>query len=457
MSLQDLVNVQITKETATVTRVGFGTPMILSTEADEDDRFTTTAKIYTSIDGLGPLGDAFDPAGVTFLMAQIIFSQNPKVDKIVIGKRATPSIMKANLIPIVKADTDYVVTIGGRGVAGADVETFTFDSGATPTVASIIVGVVALINAGAQKVLATNNTSTDMDIETAATAGGIAAAEKPYTLQFDRSLWTAQNVTADTGIATDLSTVRNAVDGDDDWYALFADTFGKAEITALAAAIEALFKIYLPTTFDADVLTASTTDIGSTLQASNFARTALSWHETPGVIDLGAAWGGEELPQDPGSITWKFKSLGGPAFSRLTPSELAELKGKNVNNYIRKAGNNMTQEGVTASGEFIDITRGIDFITARLQENIFGRMINLPKIPFTDPGIAVIEAEVRGVMQLGISQGIFTADPAPLVTVPLANDVDVNDRANRILPDVRFTAQLAGAIHFVEVRGVVTV
>ena len=83
-------------------------------------------------------------------------------------------------------------------------------------------------------------------------------------------------------------------------------------------------------------------------------------------------------------------------------------------------------------------------------------MINLPKIPFTDPGIAIIEAEVRGVMDLGISKGIFAADPAPTVSVPLAVDVDTNDKANRLLPDVNFTAVLAGAIHFVEVNGTVT-
>jgi hypothetical protein len=456
MSLQTLVNVTITKQTATVTRVGFGTPLIMSTEADEDNRFVGTAKIYTSTAELGATGDNYDTAGVTFLMAQTIFSQNPKVDRIVIGKRALPPLMDVEFTPVVKDSTLYQVTIGGRGAAGADTEVFGFTSDATATAMEIVDGLVLAINGGAQKVFAANVADV-LTIESADTAGGTPTAGKPFTVLVDRTLLTGQNTTADPGIVTDLNTIRTAVDGDDDWYAAFVDSFGKAEITSLAAAIEAIFKIYLPTTFDADILTASSSDIGSTLQASNFARTALSWHETPGQSDLGAAWGGKNLPADPGSITWKFKSVAGPAFSKLTPAELAELAGKNVNNFIRVAGNNMMQEGVTASGEFIDITRGIDFITARLQENIFGQMINLPKIPFTDPGIAVIENEVRGVMALGIGQGIFTADPAPVVTVPLAADVDPNDRANRLLPDVNFSAQLAGAIHFVEVNGVVTV
>ncbi len=456
MSLQDLVNVTIDKQTASVTRVGFGTPIIMSTEADEDNRFTTTAKIYTDLDQMGVNGDNFDTAGVAYKEATTIFSQNPKVDKIVVGKRTLPPTMKVEFTPVAKNLTAYAVTIGGRGAAGADVETFTFTSDATAIASEIIAGLVALINAGAQKVLATDVASTTMTIESAVSAGGATATGKPFTIQVNRELLKPQNITADPGIVTDVDAVRTATDGNDEWYAAYLDSFGKAEIIAMAAKIETLVKMYFPTTFDADVLTAVTSDVGSTLQASGYVRTALQWHETPLFSDLGAAWGGKLLPSDPGSVTWKFKSLAGPAYSLLTPSELAELKGKGVNNYIRKAGNSMMQEGVTSGGEYIDITRGIDFIQARLQENIFGRMINLPKIPFTDPGIAIIEAEVRGVMDLGISKGIFAADPAPTVSVPLAVDVDTNDKANRLLPDVNFTAVLAGAIHFVEVNGTVT-
>lgn len=446
MSLDTLVNVQIDKQTASVSRVGFGTPLLMSTEADVDNRFAETAKIYTAIDQLGSTGDNFDTNGVTYLMAQTIFSQNPKVSQLVVGKRANYPLMTVTLTPVVKNSTQYDVVING--------ETFSFTSDATATDLEIVAGLIALINAGTQNVLATGTTI--LQVQAADAPGGSATAGKPYTITFDRGLFTALNITPDPGIVADLTTIRTSIDGNDDWYALLVDSFGKAEITAMAAAIEAIRKIYLPTTFDADVLTAVTTDVGSLLQASDYERTALQWHETPLFADLGAAWGGKNLPTDPGSITWKFKSVAGPAFSRLTPNELSELEGKNVNHYIRLAGNNFVQEGKMAGGEFIDIVRGIDFITARLQENVFGRMINLPKIPFTDPGIAIIEAEVRGVMQLGISQGIFAADPAPTVTVPRAADVDVNDKANRLLPDVNFTAVLAGAIHFVEIRGIVT-
>jgi Protein of unknown function (DUF3383). len=116
----------------------------------------------------------------------------------------------------------------------------------------------------------------------------------------------------------------------------------------------------------------------------------------------------------------------------------------------------ITKLGTMASGEYIDIIRFIDFVAARMRENIFLRLATLNKIPFTDGGIAIVENEIRGVLNLGIAQGGFAADPAPTVSVPRAVDVSAADKAARLLPDVRFSAVLAGAIHLVEIRGVVS-
>jgi hypothetical protein len=171
----------------------------------------------------------------------------------------------------------------------------------------------------------------------------------------------------------------------------------------------------------------------------------------------GAAWAGRCLPLDPGSITWKFMTLSGVDYIDFTATEQGYITAKDCNNYVRIAGISMTQEGVTSSGEFIDVVRGIDFIRARLQEYIFGLLARANKIPFTNAGIAAVEAEVRAVMQLGISQSILTADPAPVVQAPKASEVSTNDKAARLLPDVTFTGYLAGAIHAVQVSGTISV
>ena len=455
MSLQDIVKVQIDKQTAAISRAGFGTPMIMSSEAD--GLLATTTKIY------GPdlaelTADGFATDGPTARKFLSLISQNPKVDKVVVGKRSNQPLKTLTITPIAKNTTEYSVTIGGVGpLATSPAETFTFTSDATATVAEITAGLVLAINGGSQNVLATDNT-TDITVEKATTPGGAAAAGVSFSLTVnDRTLLEVQNITADPGVVADLNAIRGNADGDDDWYAAFLDNSGEAELLALAAAMESIPKLFLAVTSDADVLTAVTTDVGSVLQANNYARTALVWHQDPDRGPEGS-WAGRALPFDPGSITWNLlANIAGAPATTFETSELNELKNKNVNRFVVLGGQTAPQEGKTTGGEFIDVTRGIDFITARLQENIFGQLLRLPKIPFTDAGIAIIENEVRGVMELGISNNIFTADPAPVVTVPRANDVDVNDRANRLLPDVNFSAQLAGAIHTVEVNGVVTV
>ena len=118
---------------------------------------------------------------------------------------------------------------------------------------------------------------------------------------------------------------------------------------------------------------------------------------------------------------------------------------ENGNVYVEVAGISITCNGVSARGEFIDITRGIDEFEQRLKERIFGVLANLPKVPFTNQGIAVVENEIRGQQQDAIDSGVFAAEPAPTVTVPDALDVPFADKANRLLPDVTFTATLAGS------------
>ena len=454
MPVSDIVDVQITKQTASLTRAGFGTPMILSSEAT--GLLSSLTKVYGT-DVAELVADGFDLNGITAKKFSAIISQNPKVDRIIVAKRETLPLKTLDITPIAKNTTAYSITISGVGpTATAPPEVFTFTTDATATVAEITAGLVALINAGTMDVLATDNT-TKITLEKAVTPGGVATEGVSFRyLVNDRSLLQVQNITPDPGVVGDLVSVRTAIDGNDTWYALFLDNSGKAEIEALASNIETLIKLFIAGTSDADVLTSASTDVASVLQSNNYIRTALLWHPDPDN-GPGAAWAGKALPSDPGSITWNLlQGIVGVPATKFTTNELGFLKLKNVNRFVLLAGQTAPQEGKTSSGEFIDITRGIDFIQARLEENIFLKLLQLPKISFSDPGISIIENEVRGVMSLGITQSIFLANPAPTVSVPFAADVDVLDKANRLLPDVLFDAKLAGAIHIVEVRGVVS-
>ena len=91
-----------------------------------------------------------------------------------------------------------------------------------------------------------------------------------------------------------------------------------------------------------------------------------------------------------------------------------------------------------------------------MRERLANLLFQSPKVPYTDPGIAMIENEVIAQLQEGISQGYIAADPAPVVTVPAAADVDSADKSDRILRNVNFTATLQGAIHKIVVTGVLS-
>ena len=457
MSLDDIVNVQISKETATVSRVGFGTPLILTYHNKTAARVIEVASAQEMLVANG--GD-FDSTDLAYILANIAFAQDPKPKKALIGRRVAPTIRTVEITPlsgVINGETYplnltlYRVTING--------EDFDFTTDANATVAEITAGLAALINAGGQDVLATDNgPGTSLIIEKADAPGGVATAGVAFTVAQDRALMSIEDTTPVAvagGLADELAAISSV---NDDYYGVCGDWWGADEITAMATAIEALPKLHAAATPDDNTYDqAVTTDIGSVLQGLGFARTFMFHHPTP-ETGIASAMLGKNLPKDPGSITWKFKTLAGIAVVKYDTGEKSALAGKNVERYIRVSGVNITCDGKTSSGEFIDITRFVDWLTARMQENIFFRLANSDKVPFTNPGIGVTENEIRGTLNSGISVGGLAADPPFTVTVPNAivgteNGVDANDKANRLLTGLEFCAPLAGAIHAVEVNG----
>jgi hypothetical protein len=458
MSLSDIVNVQISKQTASVSRVGFGTPMILTYHTKDAARvleFSDAPSMLVA--GGGP----FASTDAAYILASKAFSQNPKPSKVLVGRRINPTIRTVVLTPrsgLVNGETLplnstlYRVTING--------ENFDFTTDATATVAEITAGLEALINGGGQNVDATA-TATELTIEKAVTPGGAATAGETFSLSYDRALMTCEDTTpvaAGGTLADEIAAISNV---NDDWYGICGDWYGQTEILAVAAYIETVPKLHGAASSDDNCYDPNdATDTGSLLQGLGYARTFFDHHVTP-EAGISAATLGKNLPKDPGSITWKFKTLAGIAPVEYTSGEKTALKNKNIGRYVLVAGVNITCDGKTSSGEFIDITRFVDWLTARLMENVFFRLANSDKVPYTNPGIGVIENEVRGTLNQGISVGGLAADPAPVVTVPNAivgseGGVSANDKANRLLPDVDFCATLAGAIHEVEINGKVT-
>lgn len=258
--------------------------------------------------------------------------------------------------------------------------------------------------------------------------------------------------------ASDLDAINNA---NSQWYALIATERDPAIVQAIAAWVETHIKLFGTASSDLTIINVEAgtdvTSIAAVLNQAGYIRTFVMYHQDADHDFPEAAWFGKVLPLEPGSETWKFKTLAGVSYSNLTTSQSNTAHAKKANTYEFVGGVGITEEGTVAQGEFIDIIRGIDWLTARIQEYVFSVLVNNPKVPYTDAGIAVIQSEVLRALKQGIANQLISDSPAPVVTVPLAANVPTADKANRILRDVRFTATLAGAIHAVVIRGTVSV
>ena len=250
-----------------------------------------------------------------------------------------------------------------------------------------------------------------------------------------------------------------------DWYAWIIIPPGTYadDVKEAAAWNETHKKILFNASFDVNILDAGdTTDLAYFFKNLAYDRTVTIYHPdsqdgnvsgSPSWIEAG--WPGETLPFDPGSQTWAYKTISGVASYGLTSGERTAALAKNCNIYTATAGVNVTEEGKVASGEYIDIIRGLDWLESTLQTNVFANLVNKRKIPFTDEGAATVETAVKAALSEGVENTLIA--PGFTVTIPKIADVSSVNKLARNLPDVKFNAVLQGALHSIEINGTVTV
>lgn len=243
-----------------------------------------------------------------------------------------------------------------------------------------------------------------------------------------------------------------------EWYALAADTKLQSNILAMAAIIEAQKKVYFASSADSGIINpASTTDVGYLLDAANYDRTILVYSPNAATEHPECAWLGSQIVEVPGSNTWAFKGANGITATKLSGTAESALKAKHVNYFTTIAGTDIFLNGVTSKGSWIDEVIFVDWLYARIQEQVFYRIINKKKIPFTSAGATIIGAEIRSVLSQGVANGGIADTPPFRVIEPAVLSIPEVQRAQRIMGDFKFEARLAGAAHSVIIRGVVTV
>ena len=426
--LTDIIDIQISRETTAVSRAAFNIPIFLATHAN----FTERARSYASLEEVAA---DFDSQSNVYVAASKFFGQEIRPPQIVVGKRYAESV-------------DVTLnTVSGNAVLSYNGTEITTDiSGAANATAAVALIKTDFDNASISDITFTDNLDGTFRIEP-------AVAGDQYSFQFSSQFSAVYNSTE-----TWVDALDNVSDENNEWYALVAETHTEADVLALAGAVEARKKIYGTSSSDVNILDAgSTTDIAKQLFDLGYQRTFIMYSATADTQYPEAAWIGGQLPEQPGSNTWKFKTLSGVTVSALSSTQANAAKDKNANTYERVGGVSITSEGKMAGGEFIDVMIFVDWLEARMRESIFFRLVNTKKIPYTQAGVTIIENEIRRVLAEGITNGGLAPNPQPTVSVPNVLAIDPNLRATRTLEGITFEGRLAGAVHFVKVRGTVTV
>ena len=448
MTIENHVVVNISKDTSAPSQVGFGVPLILSLEADLLGSFSAIqSKSYDIATALTELvADGFTSASQTFKAMSAYVSQSPRPEKVKVAKRAVNVVqVDTNKIDNVVNDNTYTTTINGIP--------FTFLSDADATDTEIQAGLVASINAGDEPVTAAP-VSTDQYSLTADNAGeGFSNA-----VDADQSIVLT---TPNTGPVSELIKAQNI---DDDFYFVDMDVFTELDTIILAAYIETQLKLFGYQTDDADSKNVQegaevpgSESLMKFLKDKNYDRTFGVWVPTSDISEhKHAAWVGLQAPKNPGSTNWAYKTVKGVSVDEFTPSEKTNIEDKNGNTYTTVASLGIFFEGRMASGEFIDITRGIDWIVARIKENVFGLFTSVEKVPYDDGGLESIGVKIQEILTLAEKRLILVLGSSS-VTVPTRAGSSQADRVNRIARDFKFTGELAGAVNKAIIDGTLTI
>lgn len=272
------------------------------------------------------------------------------------------------------------------------------------------------------------------------------------------------NFTVDFGtITSDWETaLDNALEADDSWYGIGLQDNGEATINACAAWAEPRKKFMIPQSSDDEVRDATAGNVAEDLQGNGYNQTGLAWYSKNWLFEA-FAWMCKTFAADPDErvTIWAYKTLNGITSDKdaLNTTQKNNILNQNANLYLPFKSTPVTAQGRVASGLPMDLVVTLNWVEARVQENVVSALISYSnrneRIPFTDAGIAVMKSLVLDVLKRGERIGHFVEESST-VSAPTLAEVAPVDRSNRLLR-IEFQTTAAGAIEKATINGYVSV
>ena len=452
MAYNSIININIGLNTVASTREGFGTPLLASAH----QAFPQRMRAYGS---LADVAVDFETDSDVYMGAKSLFSQTPSVPALQIGRRESDVIYSIPALPV-EGDIYTFALLDTTD----NLTVITATAPATPTEEGVLTLLqTAVDNAyGAGKltvVVAGTGSSATLTISVDA----VAPDGYGYNVVKDSK---SDNlaVTYD-GSAEGASALIQALEEyNSDWYFFTSTDHTETFVLEAASEIEAHNKMYFWSTNQFDEVSNPLSDPAEStsgkLKEFGYTRTVtLFHHDAPNTFPE-LAYVGANAPYDAGSVTWANLQLSGVGASKaddslLSTNHKSNIMSKNCNYIESDGGLTFTRTGQVASGEWIDIIRGRDWLEAEMEASLIDLLVNQKggKVTFTDSGINQVRSVMHTVLQSAINRNFLESFTTQL---PAASDVSFADKSARTLKDVSFVGYLAGAIHEVTVTGNLT-
>lgn len=370
-------------------------------------------------------------ASNTYKMVNSIFSQTPRVDKVLIYRREAQAAQTKEIEKTGSFVTGNVITYNVNGIGG----TVPFNTDDTTTyndLATALAGISTIISS------ATVSGST-------LTVVGIAGATLDINLSVSGGA-SQPNLEINTTVAgwnigDDISKANDNYD----FYWVVETSHNKNTQYAMAKAGQGLNKYVALSSNEASIVTNANDDIFSMLANKNFNRVFGFYSSTANSEFIEGAVLGRVIKVGNGQVTFAFKKLAGITVDKLTPSQRQNVLTKKGNFYVENGGVPITYIGNNFANEPIEFTWDIDYFKARLTENVYSLLVSQNKLPYNDKGINLIGAIIRSVVtqmvQEGVLLGVDENGNPPVITIPTLASIPNTDKMQQIMSGFKIEAR----------------
>ncbi|EDR3673584.1 DUF3383 domain-containing protein [Salmonella enterica subsp. arizonae serovar 40:z4,z24:] len=188
------------------------------------------------------------------------------------------------------------------------------------------------------------------------------------------------------------------------------------------------------------------------------------------VASLAALLCSIDFDAEDSMITLKFKEMPGVASdSTITDTIAANLTAQGINYYTDFGTKTMVAEGwMLGATMWADEVIGIDWLSNKLQTDVFNALAERKKVSLTDPGVAELMNVAENVMKQAVRNGLvapgeWDGDPIGAVSsgdylengyyiyADSVSTLSADDRKARKCPPITILAHLAGAVHSVNI------